>query len=228
MCIINGEANMSTGRRMDKVNIFVVMMILVLSLVADIIMVSSVEQEKRMQARFNLEQIAYCYNETKGKIGIKESLRICTNKSKTSHTGDVYVLDANTLEFVHENSHDVPREKLYFTKESIGAYFKDWESGKKAIDMIKLRNDSVYGLNNKYNFDGEIEWLEWKILPNDTIEPGEKLIVVQGIQRDEVMARYSYLRIYVATSVCIIVMILLGSYNINIMRRKVYADKRAR
>ena len=171
--------------------------LLVLSFIySDLTLTNSVEAMKRDQARYNLQQVKHCYIANIEVMTQKMAFDACTNKSKTSFTGDVYILNADTLKFVHETSRDVPRDgDLYFTKESVGQYFKDWESANRAIKIMQLGKDSEAGVNNSYNFDGDVEWLEWIYLPNEFGDlDGKRLIAVQGTQKDEVMNYFSYYR----------------------------------
>lgn len=193
--------------------------------IADAVLQSIVEQGKREQARYNLEQVKYCYNRTFERVGTETALGICTNKSKTSFTGDVYAMTvvyehsgSKVYKFIHENSKDTgPIEDMLFTKESVGKYFKDWESGAKALEVIALGKDSEKGVNVSYNFDGDIEWLEWKFIPDETdVSP---IVVVQGTQRDEVMAKYTVYRITGFVGVSLVVLSLLIA-NSNAIRRR--------
>lgn len=171
-----------------------VVILLVLSFIcSDLTLTNSVEAMKRDQARYNLQQVKYCYIANIEVMTQKMAFDVCTNKSKTSFTGDVYILDADTLKFVHETSRDVPRDgDLYFTKESVGQYFRDWESANMAIKIMQLGKDSEAWVNNKYNFDGDIEWIEWIYLPNEFGGlDGKRLIAVQGTQKDEAMNYFS-------------------------------------
>ena len=184
-----GRVRVGDTHDRSSFKIWMVILLVLSFIYSDLTLINSVEFMKRDQARYNLQQVKHCYTANIEVMTQKMAFDVCANKSKTSFTGDVYVLDADTLKFVHETSRDVPREgDLYFTKESVGRYFKDWESADKAIKIMQLGKDSEAGVNNKYNFDGDIEWLEWIYLPNEFGGlDGKRLIAVQGTQRDEVM-----------------------------------------
>ena len=194
-------------------------------ILTDLFLQSIVEESKRNQARLNLGQIHYCYDKTVSKFSRDEVYNICTSKSKTSFTGDVYVLElidtpdkASVFTFAYETSNDTNREEnLLFTKESVGKHFIDWESAKKALDIIKLGKDSTKGVNAEYNFDGEIEWLEWRYLPDDTGD--DNIVVVQGTQQDEVMAEYSTYRMIGFGSVLLVVCTLLVANSVSTRRQ---------
>jgi hypothetical protein len=207
------------GRSCRK--LWYVIIIILVYILMDSLLKYNVQEMKRSQARYNLEQIKYCYKNIYDVVGKLESLGVCTNKSKTSYTGDVYILDADTLEFIHETSRDIPRnEVMYFTKESIGKYFKDWESADKAFKIIMLGKNSEYGVNVSYNFDGDIEWLEWIFLPNEFGK--NRMIAVQGTQQDEVMLYLAVYRYSFMFLTAIFVFFLLVSHK----RRRINDNRR--
>jgi len=158
---------------------------------------SYVETKKREQARYNLEHITHCLTRVERvieKLGDEECenaelldkavWNTCTKGVRTSSTGDVYVLDRSDCKFVYDNSNDVPEKVLYFTEESIGGLFKDWDSAVKARQLMTSGNDSTATTRGWYNFDGHPEWLEWKMWEHDD----KSYVVIQGIQSDEVYA----------------------------------------
>ena len=116
---------MSKERRKSS-GIAMAILIVVLAISSDVLLRFSIEDNARQQARYNLQQIKYCYSRTSKVMDMIPALETCTAKSRVGFSGDVYVLDADTKEFVVENSSDVPNGALYFTKESVGKYFKDW------------------------------------------------------------------------------------------------------
>lgn len=191
--------------------IWVAIFLIALFIALDLLLKQTVEDMKRDQARYNLQQIKYCYVRSIEVMTQKMAFETCTNKSKTSYTGDVYILDADTLEFVHETSRDVPRmQNMYFTKDSVGQYFKDWESAAEAIRIIQLGKDSEKGVDASYNFDGDKEWLEWKFLPSEFGGlDGRRLIAVQGTQRDEVLKYWNAYRHLYMIGTALVVFLLL-------------------
>lgn len=191
-----GRVRVGDAHDRGSFKIWMVILLVLSFIYSDLTLTNSVEAMKRDQARYNLQQVKHCYIANIEVMTQKMAFDVCTNKSKTSFTGDVYILNADTLKFVHETSRDVPRDgDLYFTKESVGQYFKDWESANRAIKIMQLGKDSEAGVNNSYNFDGDVEWLEWLYLPNEFGDlDGKRLIAVQGTQKDEVMNYFSYYR----------------------------------
>lgn len=205
---------MDSRRKNDIFGIGLGILILMMALIADVILLNnSIEPEKRLQARYNLEQISHCYNRIKNDYSPQYIFNTCTGNSKTSQTGDVYILDAKSLEFIYENSNDVPK-KMFFTKDSVGKYFNKWESAEKALEIMLNGKDSEKGTNTSYNFDGEREWLEWKYVSSSENE-NSKLIIVQGIQRDEILGEYSLFRRYSASCIFFVVFMLMVSHNVN-------------
>ena len=180
---------------------------------------SYVEDKKREQARYNLQHITYCLSrvttvvenlggaiQCESENQLKQSIwATCTAKMRTSVTGDVYALDSKTLEFVYDNSNDIPVEKLYFTEDSIGDLFHDWDSGAHAILAMTTGNDSTASDRLSYNFDGSPEWLEWK--------QWEGYTIVQGTQSDEVLASMQKLEYMYYLFMLIMVMVLVLEVN---------------
>jgi hypothetical protein len=209
-------------RKVDKTNLVIIILIIVLSIIADTMWVKLIENEKRQQARYNLEQIQHCLKYQPKDLSDVSKFYICTSKSRTSPTGDVYVLEIDTLKFVYENSKDIP-QGLYYTKGSVGRYFKDWQSAETALHIMLLGKDSNSSHNTAYNFDGGTEWLEWKYSPNDTHIIKGKYIIVQGTQKDEVLGNYTYIRLFATIAVILVVFSLLVSHNmkcgVSIQRR---------
>ena len=162
--------------------------LLLFTMIFTSIVAVDIQLEYRKQARYNLEQVKTCLNSTNKFISINKAFEVCTSNSRTTTTGDIYVLDGETLEFIHENSHDVPRG-LSFTKDSVGKYFKDWNSAKEALVHITSGKNSDVVYNASYNFDGDTEWAEWvNYIHND-----KWYIIVHGTQKDEALHSYRYI-----------------------------------
>ena len=184
---------MSEDRRKSS-GIALAVFVIVLAIVSDVLLKLSIEDFGRQQARYNLQQIKYCYGRASQKMELIAALETCTAKSRVGFSGDVYVLDADTKEFVIENSSDVPNGAMYFTKDSVGKYFNSWETAEQAIKQIMLGKDSDESTKVSYLFDKDVEWLEWKYLPDATkFTEDKKLIVIHGIQSDEVYEHFKLL-----------------------------------
>lgn len=172
--------------------LLIVLMLVTGTIMYDASTVYNIEQTKREQARDNLQNIKHCLYMVEPDMDRRKSLETCVAKSKISFTGDAYVLDVNTLEFIYDPSKDVPIVgPVYFTKESVGQYFEDWESGHKALKVMLLGKDSRKDIDAFYYFNDSPEWLEWVYLPD---EYGALYLIVQGIQKDEVMTRFNFSR----------------------------------
>ena len=204
------------GRRKHS-GIALAVLVIILAISSDILLKLSIEDFGRQQARYNLQQIKYCYNRTSKEMDLVTALEICTAKARVGFSGDVYVLDAETKEFVVENSSDVPNGAMYFTKESVGKHFNDWSTADSAIKKILLGKDSEEGSKVAYLFDNSVEWLEWKYLPDATKYTNDrKLIVVHGVQSDEIFAHFGVLEKVGFIFAGILVIFLLVAHNIHI------------
>ena len=203
--------------RMKHSGIALAVLVIILAISSDILLKLSIEDFGRHQARYNLQQIKYCYNRTSKEMDLVTALEICTAKARVGFSGDVYVLDAETKEFVVENSSDVPNGAMYFTKESVGKHFNDWSTADSAIKKILLGKDSEEGTKVAYLFDNSVEWLEWKYLPDATKYTNDrKLIVVHGVQSDEIFAHFGVLEKVGFIFAGILVFFLLVAHNIHI------------
>ena len=204
-------------RRSGHSGIALAVFVIVLAISSDILLKLSIEEFGRHQARYNLQQIKYCYGRASKVMDMRASLETCTAKARVGFSGDVYVLDAETKEFVVENSSDVPNGAMYFTKESIGKHFNDWSTADSSIKKILLGKDSEEGSKVAYLFDNSVEWLEWKYLPDATKYTNDrKLIVVHGVQSDEIFAHFGVLEKVGFIFAGILVFFLLVAHNIHI------------
>ena len=219
MCI-SEERRKSSG-------IAMAIFIIVLAISSDVLLRFSIEDNARQQARYNLQQIKYCYSRASKVMSMIPALETCTAKSRVGFSGDVYVLDADTKEFVVENSSDVPSGAIYFTKESVGKYFKDWDTANIAIEQIMLGKDSEVDTKVAYLFDNDIEWLEWKYLPDATKYTNDRrLIVVQGVQSNEAVEQFRVLEIIGFLFAGILVFMLLVLHNVQISYKNRRRDDR--
>ena len=207
---------MSEERRKSS-GIAMAIFIIVVAISSDVLLRFSIEDNARQQARYNLQQIKYCYSRASKVMDMIPALETCTAKSRVGFSGDVYVLDADTKEFVVENSSDVPSGSMHFTKDSVGKYFEDWNTANIAIKQIMLGKDSEVDTKVAYLFDSDIEWLEWKYLPDATKYTNDRrLIVVHGVQSDEVFEHLRLLERIGFLFAGILVFFLLVSHNIQI------------
>ena len=181
---------MSNRRKTNNVFLLMAITIAVCTIIISVVLRSSVEVNSRQQAVYNLEQIKYCYENTSRVLSSDKAQKVCTAKVKVGFTGDVYVLDADNLNFLVENSLDVPSD-ISFTKEAVGGYFYDWDSAENALRTIKLGKNSSPEVRVQYSFNKAPEWLEWKYLPDDVNDGGAKVIAVHGVQSSEAYRNFS-------------------------------------
>ena len=204
------------GRRKHS-GVALAIFVIVLAISSDILLKLSIEDFGRQQARYNLQQIKYCYGRASQHMDIIATLETCTAKARVGFSGDVYVLDADTKEFIIENSSDVPNGAMYFTKDSVGKYFNSWETAETAMKQITLGKDSDVSTKVSYLFDKDVEWLEWKYLPDATKYTNDRrLIVVHGVQSDEVFEHFRLLERIGFLFAGILVFFILVSHNIQI------------
>ena len=217
---------MSEERRKSS-GIAMAIFIIVVAISSDVLLRFSIEDNARQQARYNLQQIKYCYSRASKAMDMIPALETCTAKSRVGFSGDVYVLDADTKEFIIENSSDVPSGALYFTKESVGKSFNDWNTANIAIKQIMLGKDSEVGNGVAYLFDSDIEWLEWKYLPDATKYTNDRrLIVVQGVQSNEAVEQFRVLEIIGFLFAGMLVFMLLVLHNVQISYKNRRRDDR--
>lgn len=216
-------------RRGGHSGIALAVFVIVLAIASDILLKLSIEDFGRQQARYNLQQIKYCYSRASKKMELIAALETCTAKARVGFSGDVYVLDADTKEFIIENSSDVPNGAMYFTKESVGKYFKDWDTANIAIEQVMLGKDSEVDTKVAYLFDNDIEWLEWKYLPDATKYTNDRrLIVVQGVQSNEAVKQFRVLERIGFLFAGILVFMLLVLHNVQISYKNRRRDDRQR
>lgn len=214
------------GRRKHS-GIALAVFVIILAIASDILLKLSIEDFGRQQARYNLQQIKYCYGRASQHMDIIATLETCTAKARVGFSGDVYVLEADTKEFIIENSSDVPGGVVHFTKESVGKYFEDWNTANIAIKQILLGRDSEVDTKVAYLFDSDIEWLEWKYLPDATKYTNDRrLIVVQGVQSNEAVEQFRVLEIIGFLFAGMLVFILLVLHNVQISYKNRRRDDR--
>lgn len=191
----------------SHIKLLICCLLIVGYLIGDALLKLEVQESKRNQARLNLGHIEYCYNTLYETKTVVETFNSCVDKLRIGFTGDVYVFNPKTLEFIYESSRDSGVPPIYFTKDSVGQYFHDWNSGEVALKQMLLGKNSSQGVNIQYNFDGEPEWLEWIYLDN--------MIVVQGVQSAEAISDFNLYRQYSLFGVIVIVFMLMVSVNAN-------------
>jgi len=200
------------GRLLHKAKIYAAVFMIFTAIIIDNILVYQVETEKRAQGVFNVQHAISCMGRFERAVGTLEynGMKTCADDMRTSITGDMFLLNYDTKEFLYDGSKDIPSgQKLYFTEDSIGKYFKDWKSAEYAMKFIGSGVDSIPSTRVSYNYDGREEWLEYKTFTPATL--GSRVIVVQGIQSDEALSGYSVVRNSAKTLVGVYAMWLLST-----------------
>jgi len=230
------------GSQYTVKNIVIVALIVLCTVSIDITWKFFLENSARIQARYNLEQVKVCVNDLllrddKGRLTryrtisdneITEALKTCARKMRISPTGDVFAFDLSTKKFVFDPSLDcyLPHKKM--TEDSICTIHKDKQACVQAIHIMSAGYDSSRYTRLSWKFDESPEYLEWKILPDqntgfDGLTRGGKIkphqvVVVQGGEEDELLARYKYFRMamYIIGLFAIMANLALSAHNSNI------------
>lgn len=201
--------------------IAVVILILLCTVVIDISWKMHLEKSARIAAKFNLQQAKTCVNDlllrsadsqiydTKiTNVEIEKALKTCAREMRVTQTGDMFAFNLRTLDFVFDPSLDcyVDGGKK-MTAESECALHQDPEKCKEIMKEMLGSYDSDINKLNWWKFDNAREYLEWTILPNeqigfDGVQRGgilkpNQVLLAQGVQEDELWARYSGFRMIV-------------------------------
>lgn len=203
----------------SSARIAVVLLILLSTIAIDISWKFYLEKSARITAKFNLQQAKTCvndlllsnadspiYNPKISNDEIEKALKTCAREMKVTTTGDMFAFNLRTLEFVFDPSLDcyVEGGKI-MTAESECGLHQDPNKCKEVIREMLGGYDSDIHKLNWWKFDDAREYLEWTILPNETIgfdgihrggilKPNQVLLA-QGVQEDELLARYSGFRL---------------------------------
>ena len=90
-----------------------------------------------------------------------------------------------------------------------------------------LGKDSEVDTKVAYLFDKDVEWLEWKYLPDATKYTNDRrLIVVQGVQSNEAVEQFRVLEIIGFLFAGMLVFILLVLHNVQISYKNRRRDDR--
>lgn len=201
--------------------IAVVILILLCTVVIDISWKMHLEKSARIAAKFNLQQAKTCVNDLLLRsadsqiydpkitnVEIEKALKTCAREMRVTQTGDMFAFNLRTLDFVFDPSLDcyVDGGKK-MTAESECALHQDPEKCKEIMKEMLGGYDSDINKLNWWKFDNAREYLEWTILPNeqigfDGVQRGgilkpNQVLLAQGVQEDELWARYSGFRMIV-------------------------------
>ena len=129
---------------------------------------------------------------------------------RTTPTGDMFAFDLRTKEFIFDPSLDCFVEGgKFMTIESECSLHNDKELCKDVLKEMSSGYNSDIHKMTFWQFDDAREYLEWVILPSeqvgfDGIERGgllkpKQVLLAQGVQEDEIWARYSNFRMVLHT-----------------------------
>ena len=201
--------------------IAVVALILLCTVAIDVSWKFYLEKSARITAKFNLQQAKTCVNDLLLKntdspiydtritnVEIEKALKTCAREMKVTSSGDMFAFNLRTTEFVFDPSLDcfvAGGKKM--TADSVCVLHQDPEKCKEVMKEMLGGYDSDIHKLNWWKFDDAREYLEWTILPSEKVgfdgvyrggilKPNQVLLA-QGVQEDELWARYSGFRIIV-------------------------------
>lgn len=210
------------------------------------------ETSARITARFNLQQAKTCvndlllqnadapiYNPKITNNDVEKALKTCAREMKVTTTGDMFAFNLRTLEFVFDPSLDCYVEGgKYMTVESECGLHQDPNKCKEVMREMLGGHDSDIHKLNWWKFDDAREYLEWTILPNETVgfdgihrggtlKPNQVLLA-QGVQEDELRARYSgfTMILYGIAFLSIILNLLIAVHENMMIERKLHECSR--
>jgi len=220
----------------SSTRIAVIVLIMLCTIAIDVSWKHYLQHSARITAKFNLKQAQVCVNDLLLKSAdspiynpkitnddIEKALKTCAREMKVTTTGDMFAFNLRTLEFVFDPSLDCFVEGgKYMTKDSECKLHKDPSKCEEVMTVMYTGYDSNVEHLNWWQFDNGREYLEWTILPSERIgfdgiprggilKPNQVLLA-QGVQEDELWARYSHFRaiVYGLMFLSIIINLLLG------------------
>ena len=232
----------------SSARITVVLLILLSAIAIDISWKFYLEKSARITAKFNLQQAKTCvndlllsntdspiYNPKISNDEIEKALKTCAREMKVTTTGDMFAFNLRTLEFVFDPSLDCYVEGgKYMTAESECGLHQDPNKCKEVMREMLGGYDSDIHKLNWWKFDYAREYLEWTILPNETVgfdgihrggilKPNQVLLA-QGVQEDELRARYSgfTMILYGIAFLSIILNLLIAVHENMVIERKLH------
>lgn len=201
-------------------SIIITVMIVLCTFAIDISFKYNLEKSARIQAKYNLRQIKFCVNDlilmdsdglltNYGKHSnyeIEKAMQICAKESLVSPTGDVFAFDLKSGDFIFDPSLDCYVEGgKKMTAESECTLHKDPAICKQVMQFLTNGYDSDTSMMHWWQFDDAREYLEWVVLPDEnrgfdgSVRSGNghphQVVVAQGVQEDELWARYKAHRI---------------------------------
>ena len=205
----------------SSTRIAVIVLIMLCTIAIDVSWKHYLQRSVRITAKFNLEQAKVCvndlllgnadapiYNPKITNNDIEKALKTCAREMRVTTTGDMFAFNLRTLEFVFDPSLDCFVEGgKFMTKESECKIHKDPKKCEEVMAVMYTGYDSDIEQLNWWRFNNGIEYLEWAILPNESIgfdgvtrggilKPNQ-ILLAQGVQENELWARYAHFRFIV-------------------------------
>lgn len=228
--------------------IAVIILILLCTVAIDISWKMYLERSARITAKFNLQQAKTCvndlllqnanspiYNTRIDNSDIEKALKTCAREMKVTTTGDMFAFNLRTLDFVFDPSLDCYVEGgKKMTAESECGLHQDPAKCKEVMKEMLGGYDSDIHKLNWWKFDDAREYLEWTVLPNekvgfDGVQRGgilkpNQVLLAQGVQEDELWARYSGFRmiVYGIGLLSIVINLLIAVHENMVAERKLH------
>ena len=205
----------------SSTRIAVIVLIMLCTIAIDITWKHYLEISARITAKFNLQQAKTCvndlllqnadqpiYNINIRNDEVERALKTCAREMKVTTTGDMFAFNLRTLEFVFDPSLDCFVEGgKYMTLESECKLHQNKDRCKDVMALMHTGYNSNIDNMVWWQFDDAREYLEWVVLPSETIgfdgiprggilKPNQ-ILLAQGVQEDELHARYRPFRIIV-------------------------------
>jgi len=229
----------------SSTRIAVFVLIILCTIAIDITWKHYLEISARITAKFNLQQAKTCVNDLLLQNAdqpiyninilndeVERALKTCAREMKVTTTGDMFAFNLRTLEFVFDPSLDCFVEGgKYMTLESECKLHKNKDRCKDVMALMHTGYNSNIENMVWWQFDDAREYLEWVVLPSETIgfdgiprggilKPNQ-ILLAQGVQEDELHARYRAFRIIVyAIGFFSIVFNLMISVHENLLEAK--------
>ena len=228
--------------------IAVLLLVLLCTVGIDISWKFALEKSARITAKFNLEQAKTCvndlllknadspiYNTSITNVEIEKALKTCAREMKVTQTGDMFAFNLQTLDFVFDPSLDCYVEGgKKMTADSECVLHQDPERCKVVMKEMLGGYDSDIHKLNWWKFDGGREYLEWTILPSEKagfdgvyrggiLKPNQ-ILLAQGVQEDELWARYAGFRmiVYGIGFLSIVINLLIAVHENMMVERKLH------
>ena len=200
--------------RYSSARIAVLCLIVLCTVSIDVSWKYYLEYSARITAQYNLKQAQVCvndlllgdadsqvYNTSITNEQIEKAIKTCAREMKVTQTGDMFAYSLRTLDFIFDPSLDCYVEGgKKMTPDSECELHQDKEICKQVLPVMNIGYNSDINQRVWWRFDNAREYLEWVVLPNertgfDGVHRGgilkpNQVLLVQGVQEDELWDRY--------------------------------------